>query len=101
MGFKDVKEQAIKCLKSGYVRHVERDLDKNLFAAGELSSEDMIAIISSCRGDCYQLDKHHFLNIEVHILKPRGKHDGLYVKFFFVEPDILFISVHKSNYTRG
>ena len=101
LGFKEIKERAIKCIKCGYVRHVERDLNKNLFAAGDFTSEDMIQIISSSRGDCYQVDKHHFLETEVHIIKPRGKYGGLYLKFFFIEPDILFISVHQSDYHKG
>lgn len=98
MGFKEVKERAIQCIKWDHVRHVVRDLDKNLFAAEALSAEEMVRIIGSCGGDCYEIDKHHFLKTDVHILKPRGKYDGLYIKFFFVEPDILFISVHQSNY---
>jgi hypothetical protein len=98
LGFKEVKERAIQCIKSNHVRHVERDLGKNMFAAGDLSPEEMIQIIDFCRGDCYETNKHHLFNTEVHILKPRGKYDGWYIKFFFVEPDILFISVHQSNY---
>ena len=98
MGFKEVKERAIECIKCDQVRHVERYLDKNLFASGAISPEEMIQIIGSCRGDCYETNKHHFLDTDVHIFKPRGKYDGLYIKFFFVEPDILFISVHQSDY---
>jgi hypothetical protein len=98
LGFKEVKERAIECIKNGHVRHVARDLDKNMFAAGYFTPKEIVQIIGSCRGDCYQTDRHHLLQTEVHILKPRGKHDGLYIKFFFVEPDILFISVHQSDY---
>jgi hypothetical protein len=98
LGFKEVKEKAIECIRNGHVRHVERDVGKNMFAAGAFTPEEIMQIIGSCRGDCYQTDKHHLLKVDVHILKPRGKHDGLYIKFFFVEPDILFISVHLSNF---
>lgn len=97
MGFKEVKRKAIECIKNDHVRHVARGVEKNLFASGELTSAEVINIIGSCQGDCYETDKHHFLDIEVHILRPRGKYDGFYIKFFFVEPDILFISVHLSD----
>lgn len=95
MGFKEIKKQAIDCIKCDHIKHIERDLDKNLFADGLISSDEMIKIISSCNGDCYECSKHHFMDIDVHILKPNGRYDGLYVKFFFIEPDVIFISVHK------
>ena len=98
MAFNEVKIKAIACIKDGRVRHVERDVDKNMFASGEFAPEDMIQIIGACRGDDYSTGRHHFLDADVHILKPKGKYDGLYIKFFFIEPDIMFISVHDSDY---
>ncbi|MDR0306730.1 MAG: type II toxin-antitoxin system MqsR family toxin [Chitinispirillales bacterium] len=98
MAFNEVKVKAIDCIKNGHVRHIERDIGKNMFAVGDFTPEEMILIIGACRGDWYNSRKHHFLEVDVHILKPRGKYDGLYIKFFFIEPDILFISVHESDY---
>ena len=98
MAFNEVKSKAIDCIKKGSVRHVARDISKNMFAAGEFTPDEMVSIIGSCQGDCYTAGKHHFLDAEVHILKPKGKYDGLYIKFFFVELDIMFISVHDSDY---
>jgi len=98
MAFNEIKSKAIDCIKSGRVRHTVRDISKNMFASGEITPDEMVKIIGSCRGDCHTAGKHHFLDTEVHILKPKGKYDGLYIKFFFVEPDIMFISVHDSDY---
>jgi len=98
MPFKEIRCKAIECIKNGHVRHIERDISKNMFAGGDFTPEEMISIIGACRGDCYSSAKHHFLEVDVHILKPQGRYDGLYIKFFFIEPNILFISVHESDY---
>jgi hypothetical protein len=95
LGFKEIKDTVIKCIRSGFVQHEERDSDKNLYATGDLSSAEVIKIIEYCRGDWYQKSRHHFLDIDVHVLKPKGKYDGYYIKFYFIEPDAWFISVHR------
>jgi hypothetical protein len=33
--------------------------------------------------------------VEVHTLKPTGKYDGWYIKFYFVADGSMFISVHQ------
>ncbi len=98
MGFNEVKQKAVQCILSNNVQHEIRECSKNLYATGELSDEEVIKIIQSCRGDCYEKQLHHLLAIDVHIMKPKGKYDGLYVKFYFIEPDIWFISVHLSDF---
>lgn len=98
MSFNKVKQKVIKCILSNNVQHETRECSKNLYATGELSDEDVIKIIQSCQGDCYEKQRHHFLDVDVHIMKPKGKYDGLYVKFYFIEPDAWFISVHLSDY---
>jgi len=76
-------------------QYEERDASKNLYAEGFLSNEDVVAIINSCRGNDYEKRKHHISSLgDVHILKPKGKYDGYYIKFYFIEPDVWFISVH-------
>jgi len=98
MAFKEVKSKAIECIKNGHVRHIERNIAKNMFMAGNFTPQEMITIIGTCGGNCYETCKHHLLDVDIHILKPRGRYDGLYIKFFFIEPNILFISVHESDY---
>lgn len=96
MGFKDVRAAAIRCIEEGYVRHVEREMEKNLYAIGDISSEEVIRMLKACSGDRYEASKHHSLSdVDVHIMKPRGRYEGWYVKFYFIEPDIFFISVHQ------
>jgi len=97
LGFNEIKKQAIQCILADNVQHEARESSKNLYASGYLSDEVVIKIIESCRGDCYEKNRHHFLNVDVHILKPKGKYDGYYVKFYFIEPDVWFISVHLSD----
>ena len=82
MGFKEVKETVIQCIRCGCVQHEERESWKNLYASGDLSDEEVIKIIEYCRGDCYQRSRHHFFNVDIHLLKPKGKYDGYYIKFY-------------------
>ena len=98
MGLNEIKQEVIKCIQMDLVQHETRTNSKNLYASGELSNEDMIEIIKSCRGDCYEKQRHHFLDIDIYIMKLKGRYDGLYVKFYFIEPDVWFVSVHYSDF---
>ena len=97
MGFKDVKAKVLACLASGAVLHEQRgDIDiKNLLATGQVSLEELIAVIARSRGHQYSSSPHHWIDgIEVHILKTRRNDENWYVKWYFVEPNTVFISVH-------
>jgi hypothetical protein len=96
LGFREVKALAIQKIREGKIEHVPREFDKNEYAQGLLSDDQVIAMIQSCRGDRYEVQPHHAIkSVPVHILKPLGKYDGYYVKFYFLEPDVWFLSVHK------
>lgn len=97
LGFKEVKRKAIEKLLEGSILHEQRDLEKNLLASGKVSVEDVVDIIKTSRGSNYTTSPHHNTNVSVtvHIIKAVGKYDGFYVKFYFIEPDIWFISVHE------
>lgn len=100
MGFHDVKRRVIHCLIQGtYDHEVRRNIDvKNLFQCGQLSEEDVIGLILQTSGNDYEVRPHHKAPlIDVHILKPRWAGHLWYVKFYFVEPDVVFISVHQSG----
>lgn len=97
MGLKDVRSKAIGCLKSGKIQH---DTDrsgkideKNLLATGQVTVDEVIEQLNKTKGTEYESSPHHTVeNIEVHIFKPKS---GWYIKCYFIEPDIFFISVHK------
>lgn len=96
MGLKDIRAKAIECLKSGQVQH---DTDrsgkideKNLLVTGQISTVEVIELLNQTKGTQFESDKHHVIKtIDVHIFKPKG----WYIKCYFIEPDIFFISVHK------
>jgi hypothetical protein len=95
MGFRDVKEKLLAALRNGNVKHDEKSYGKNKLADGDLKLEDAIAIINTCRGDDYKETKHHACqDLPLHVLKPKGKYDGWYIKFYFIEEDARFISFH-------
>jgi hypothetical protein len=97
MGFKDAKRQVIECLNDGLVSHEQRnDIDvKNLLAMGQVSLDEVAEIIGRSRGDSYSSSPHHFdSSIEVHIVKTRRAGQDWYIKWYFVEPNSVFISVH-------
>lgn len=99
MGFIEVKNKVIQCLKNGdYDYEARKDIDlKNVFLVGLLSKEDLIEIIKSSNGTQYESSPHHLdSSIEVHILKPIKNNKKWYIKFYFLEPNVLFISVHES-----
>ena len=98
MGFKDVKRAAIDCLKNGAYDHEARaDIDrKNLFSVGTVDADYVISLISKTSGDHYECSPHHQdSSIDVHVCRPFKDGCRWYVKFYFIEPDIVFISVHQ------
>jgi hypothetical protein len=97
VGFKDVKGQVLACLASGNIQHEQRQaIDvKNLLVTGQVSEDDVSSIIARAKGNEYELSKHHVVSkIDVHILKTRYQGQSWYIKWFFIEPDSVFISVH-------
>ncbi|GFD68745.1 hypothetical protein KUL106_20080 [Alteromonas sp. KUL106] len=97
MGYKEIKRQVIYCLNKGYVSHEQRnDIDvKNLLAIGQVSLDEVAEIIGRSRGNEYSSSPHYFDDrITVHIIKTRRGGHSWYVKWYFVEPNSVFISVH-------
>ena len=97
MGFKEVKSKIIQCLNSGHVLHEERnDIDvKNLLLTGVVTTEEVAKIIGRSNGHQHSSSPHHFDNcVEVHIIKTHYLGKNWYIKWYFTEPDSVFISVH-------
>jgi len=94
IGFKEAKQRLITALRGERYRHAARKAvqSKNLLQTGEITPDALCEIVMRCQGQDYQSSRHHRdKNVEVHILR----RDGWYIKFYFVDPVTIFISVHK------
>lgn len=97
MGFKETKKKVLHCLRSGEILHETRDgIDKkNLLSTGEVTPDEVIALINKARGSNYSSDPHHFIpDLDVHIIKIRSGTKDWYIKWYLIEPNCIFISVH-------
>ncbi|WP_256667540.1 hypothetical protein [Pseudomonas sp. Fl5BN2] len=93
-GFKQAKRDLISALQTGNYLHAARGSIeiKNLLATGEVSARQLIEVIGTCKGTNHSCSAHHSVpGIAVHVLKQAG----WYIKFYFIEPDTWFISVHR------
>lgn len=98
MGFNQVRKAAIDCLLQGNFQHEPRKdiLRKNFLFAGRVTTAMVIEMIKGCSGSHYEMKPHDAdASVNVHILEPRGKYDGWYIKFYFVADGAMFISVHQ------
>lgn len=94
MGWKTVRAKVLRALASGaFLNEVRDGIDvKNLLATGEVTAGEVSRIIARCNGTHHSSSPHHRdASVEVHVLR----RDGWYIKFYFVEPDTVFISVHR------
>jgi len=97
LGFKDVKASVLACLDRGAVLHAERaNIDiKNLLATGEVTLDEVAAVIGRARGTDYRCSPHHTVaSVDVHVIRTRSYGADWYIKWYFLEPDSVFISVH-------
>lgn len=95
-GFKEAKAKVLKALAEGNYQHAERtNINvKNLLQLGSVSAEDVAAIIRKCNGSHHSCSPHHSVpQVIVHVLR----RDGWYIKFFFVDPQTIFMSVHRQG----
>lgn len=97
MGFKSVKSKVIDCLNNGNVLHEGRgNINiKNLLSTGVVSNADVVKLLASSRGDSYTTSPHHWdSSIDVHVISTRILGKKWYIKWYFSEPNSVFISVH-------
>ncbi len=106
VGFRAVRAADIKAIEAGEVEHEARDEtvdDKNLLLTGEVTLDDVVRLLKKCRGPQYSHSPHHSKpEIDVHVFKPIEQLPGdssreWYIKLYFVEPAVWFISVHLST----
>ncbi|EKB1982651.1 hypothetical protein ACU440_004504 [Vibrio alginolyticus] len=97
MSFKQNKIRVIQSLESGFFSHEERDNidEKNKLAVGDITKEEVVEILKKSRGNEYESSPHHHVkSIDVHIVVTKYKGQEWYIKWYFLEPDTIFISVH-------
>jgi hypothetical protein len=95
-GFKTARNKVLKALAEGtYLHETRGNIDvKNLLLTGVITAEELAAIILRCTGAHHEAVPHHQVRgIHVHILK----RDGWYIKFYFLNPNTIFISVHRQE----
>lgn len=93
-GFRDAKRRVLKALAEGTYLHEARNrIDvKNELATGAITAAEVIAVIARCNGTHHAASPHHAdASVDVHVLR----RDGWYIKFYFLDEDTTFISVHK------
>lgn len=94
MGWSTVKPKVIRALKDGTFQHEARTAidTKNLLQMGAVTADQVIQVLKSASGNDHSISPHHRdPSIEVNIVRNRG----WYIKFYFVDPDTIFISVHQ------
>lgn len=92
-GFMAVKRSVLEALDSGAYQHEARgSIDtKNLLATGEVSAVQVAHLVRRSSGTEYTCSPHHRNpKVDCHIIRTRG----WYVKFYFLDPETMFISVH-------
>jgi hypothetical protein len=106
MGFRRVREEVVRAVAEGRIQHEARDEvnEKNLLLTGEVSPDQVVQLLRACRGTDYTCTPHHWdSSVDVHVFKPRvrleleGDMKRWYIKLYFLEPDVCFISVHESR----
>ena len=95
MGFSTVKKTVLKALSEKSYAHETRggSIDeKNKLQSGEVTPEFVSSIIGRSTGADYSCSPHHQAqDVLVHVITK----NGWYVKFYFLEPQTMFISVHQ------
>ena len=84
----------IEALESGLFQHAVRDEieEKNLLHTGDITSEEVCEIVKKCNGTHHSETPHHMIaGVSVHVLK----RDDWYIKFYFIDKNTFFLSVHK------
>lgn len=93
-GFVAVKRAVLEALRNGNYQHEARGaIDvKNLLATGEVSAEQVVEVIRRCNGTHHECTPHHRMpKVACHVIRAQG----WYVKFYFLDPATVFISVHQ------
>ena len=98
MGFKTIKSKIIAALESGAFEHEARKTTihhKNQLQMGIITTSFVIELIKRSRGTDHTCTPHHQdQKLDVHVITQ----DGWYLKFYFLDPQAVFISVHPQEH---
>ena len=98
MGFKEARKKAIQCLLNGDFQNESNRANadaKNLFLNGDIEVSDVIDLLKRTNGSQHTSDTHHWdSKLEIHIFRPVVATVSWYIKLYFIDPDVVFISVH-------
>jgi hypothetical protein len=99
MGYRQAKKQVLECLMNGRVEHElgrgEIDI-KNLLSTGVVTVAQVADAIGRSSGTEYECRRHHLNEmIEVHIIKTQHGDRSWDIKWYFISPNVVFISVHE------
>lgn len=92
-GFRQAKRKVLAALANGsYLHEARNKIDaKNKLATGEISATEVAELIKGSTGNDHSKSAHHAdPSITVHAISRKD----WYIKFYFVDPDTWFISVH-------
>jgi hypothetical protein len=100
VGLTEVRKKALDCLDKGQVLHEARvggKVDsKNLLQIDKITIDEVKELINKTKGGQHTHSPHHLdKSIDVHVMKPVKDKVAWYIKFYFIEPNLIFISVHK------
>lgn len=93
-GYTAAKRKVLAALASGRYLHEARDSIeiKNKLATGEISPDEIAEIIRRSTGKHHSMSAHHAdPTITVHVIA----RNEWYIKFYFIDPETWFISVHR------
>lgn len=93
-GYNEARKKIIKALQNQNYQHEIRATinEKNLLSTGEVTPDEVIRLIGKSSGINHTMSMHHQIkSLQVHLIKI----DGWYIKFYFIDPNAIFISVHK------
>lgn len=93
MPWKEAKRAVIECLIEGSIQYELRDHInlKNKLSTGEVSRQQVIDLLRRARGNEHNESPHHVhKTVTVHVVKTRR----WYIKWYILDPDAVFISVH-------
>jgi len=94
MGYSYARRKVLQALSLRAFSHeVRHGIDaKNLLHRGDITPEEVISLIKASSGADHSSSMHHSVQgIEVHVIRCKK----WYIKFYFVDPDTVFISVHQ------
>jgi hypothetical protein len=102
VGFKTAKQSVLQALDASIAgksvvfheqRHDQRD--KNLLQSGDVSLQEVRDVLGRANGTEHDESSHHNVSsITVHVVKRSEYGVFWYIKWYMLEPNLWFISVH-------